>query len=93
MAKISQRPTISVEAVFVFSESELRALDALVGYGADSFLKVFYEKLGKAYMTPHEAGLRILFESIRSTVPQILKRADNARDAFNLGGEPPKEPS
>ena len=83
MARIKQAPTVSVEATFVLSEPELRALDALVGYGADAFLGVFYKNLGKAYMQPHEAGLRTLFESIRESVPQILRRADEARKAFS----------
>lgn len=60
----------------------MRAMDALVGYGVDGFLEVFYTKLGKAYMKPHEAGLRSLFESIRGTVPGILQRTDAARKAF-----------
>lgn len=82
MAKISPRATLDVRAQMDFSERELRALEALAGYGADSFLDVFYEKLGKAYMQPHEAGLRELFESIRSHVPLILDRADAARATF-----------
>ncbi|CDN60000.1 hypothetical protein I35_1477 [Burkholderia cenocepacia H111] len=65
-----------------FGESELRALDALTCYGIDSFLEVFYAKLGKAYLQPHEAGLRELFSSINTQVPTILRRADAAREAF-----------
>lgn len=79
MAEIVQKPRVEVSATMQFNEAELRALDALVGYGADAFLKVFYEKLGKAYMQPHEAGLRTLFESVRQTVPGILRRTDDAR--------------
>lgn len=66
----------------VFTESELRALDALVGYGHEGFLKVFYEKMGRHYLEPHEAGLISLFESIRKMVPPILRRTDDARKVF-----------
>ncbi len=82
MAEIVQRPQVEVSAVISFNESELRALDALAGYGDEAFLKVFYEKLGKHYMTPHEAGLRLFFNSIREIVPGILGRADDARRVF-----------
>ena len=82
MATIVQRPQVGVKAVMEFNEQELRALDALVGYGADGFLEVFYAKLGKAYMQPREKGLRELFESVRQTVPGILHRVDAARKAF-----------
>ena len=83
MAEIIQRPKVEVSATMSFSEPELRALDALVGYGVDPFLKVFYEKMGKSYMQPHEQGLRTLFESIRESVPSILRRADDARAVFS----------
>jgi hypothetical protein len=82
MAEIIQLPKVEVTATMSFSEAELRALDALVGYGSDAFLKVFYEKLGKHYMQPHEAGLRTLFESVRGVVPGILSRTDDARRVF-----------
>jgi hypothetical protein len=32
---------------------EAKALDALAGYGADGFLKVFYEHMGRAYLQPY----------------------------------------
>ncbi|MCX5478486.1 hypothetical protein OSH08_05690 [Kaistia geumhonensis] len=57
----------------------MRALDALVGYGVDAFLKVFYEKLGEAYMRPHEAGLRSLFKAIGRDVGPALMDVDQAQ--------------
>lgn len=83
MAEIVQRPKVEVTATMLFNEAELRALDALVGYGVDPFLEVFYAKLGKHYMQPHEAGLRTLFESVRQTVPGILRRTDDAHRVFS----------
>lgn len=83
MAEIIQKAKIEATATMRFSESELRALDALVGYGIDPFLTAFYEKMGKTYMQPHEAGLRTLFESIRSIVPGILSRTEDAKRVFS----------
>lgn len=82
MAKLTQRATIDLSVVFELSEAEVGALDALAGYGTDAFLKVFYEKLGQAYMTPYEAGLRSLFESVRDQLPPMLRAAKTAREAF-----------
>lgn len=82
MATIDCRPTIELKVTFALTEEEARAMDALVGYGDDAFVKAFYEKLGQAYMKPHEAGLRSLFQSIRNQLPGILSRVDSARKAF-----------
>lgn len=82
MANITTQPTVEASATIRFTEIELRALDALCGYGIDPFLKVFYEKMGEGYMKPHEAGLRSIFAEIRRVVPKIIDRADMARKAF-----------
>ncbi len=55
MAQITEHPTITLEASFKVTEAELRALDALAGYGDDAFIKMFYTDLGEHYMKPHEA--------------------------------------
>ena len=47
MAKFIGKPKITMNATFTVDEEELRALDALACYGDDSFIKHFYEKLGK----------------------------------------------
>lgn len=70
---------VDVKATMVLSEVELRALDALVGYGIEPFLKVFYEKLGKHYLQPHEEGLRALFKNIATVTPGPLRQATNHR--------------
>ncbi len=84
MSTIRQAPTVRVDMHLFITEPEARALDALVGYGIEPFLKVFYAQMGRHYMKPHEAGLRALFKTIRSEVPQILRRADAAKTAFAL---------
>lgn len=83
--KIDGRPNFNLQIVLTLNESEARALDALAGYGVDSFLKVFYANMGKAYLLPHEAGLRSLFEGIRDTsgLSSILDRAEKAQAVFD----------
>jgi hypothetical protein len=91
MANIDLRASVSVTVQFTISEEEARALDALVGYGDDSFIKeyedhffkIFYTRLGEHYMKPHEKGLRKFFQSIRDIMPGLLSRTDKARKTFN----------
>jgi hypothetical protein len=85
MAKVIGCGEIKGEVTLILSESEAKALDALVGYGAQNFLDVFYAHLGKAYLQPHERGLRSLFESVRTgegSVSQFLSKVHEARDVF-----------
>ena len=88
MAKIGAISTIGPRITIELNESEAAALDAIVGYGADSFIKAFYKELGRSYLEPHEAGLRSLFEAVRSgdaSVSQFLDRAKQARYVFANG--------
>lgn len=84
MSRLTQVPTVEVSATIKLTEPELRALDALIGYGADTFLAVFYTHMGKAYLQPHEKGLRSLFAAIQADLCPILNRADAAKKAFAL---------
>lgn len=77
---INFRPIVTVEASMTLDEGELSALDALVGYGTDAFLKVFYKEMGEAYLKPHEKSLRSLFEKIRQTAPQPLAHVRQMRN-------------
>ena len=81
---VSLRPhyKITVTTTMELNEAEMGALDALAGYGIDSFLKVFYDRLGKAYLQPYEAGLRSLFEKIRKEIPPALSKVEQARKAI-----------
>ena len=83
MAKIEEKSSVQVEAKFTVSEGELRALEALAGYGDDAFIEMFYKTLGKTYLQPHEKHLREFLKSIRSIATPILSRTDAARKAFN----------
>lgn len=85
MEKITLRRSISANMLIELTEEEAGALDALAGYGVDSFLAVFYNHMGRAYMQPYEAGLRSLFGYIRgaSGISSTLDRANNARRVFS----------
>ena len=72
---------ITVKASIDLNESQMRALEALVGYGTETFLQAFYEKLGKVYLSPHEHGLRTLFEQIREEIRPALAACDRATEA------------
>lgn len=90
MAEMKPQVDIELRVKTTLSEAECRALDALVGYGIEPFLKVFYEKMGKTYMQPHEAGLRSLFETVGRDVCPYLKSVDMARKVFREGKLPCK---
>lgn len=79
MATASSRPIITVAVSFTVDEEEIRALDALAGYGDDGFVKAFYEKLGTAYMRDHEQGLRRFLKTIRGIAGPAIARVDEAR--------------
>jgi hypothetical protein len=82
MAKLKSSPKVNVSITLELDEEEARALDALIGYGNDQFIKVFYEHMGTAYLKPHEKGLRTLFDCIRDVIPCTLARIDSARKQF-----------
>jgi hypothetical protein len=83
MADIIGRPTVQLHVAIQLTEMEARAIDALVGYGDDAFIKHFYDGLGKSYMDNYEGGLRSFFKSMREKLPGLLSKADNARKVFH----------
>lgn len=78
-AKTNISVNINFRVNLELNEPEARALEAMIGYGFESFKKVFYEKLGKSYMEPHEPGLKSLFESIREQVNPGLQEIDRTK--------------
>jgi hypothetical protein len=72
---------VDLTTTMKIDEEQLRALHALTLYGTDSFLKMFYDNLGKAYLSPHEKGLRSLFEDIKTVAPPALEAIKKARQA------------
>lgn len=80
MAKI-RNTSISVElkVTLELTEQEARALDGIFGYDVEAFLKVFYQRMGKAYVQPHEAGVRSLHATMRSILGKPLQMISDAR--------------
>lgn len=59
MAKLQHfTPRVTAEAIMTLDQDELRALDALVGYGVEPLIKHFYKYMGEHYLKPYEHGLR-----------------------------------
>jgi hypothetical protein len=85
MATSTPQAAIALSLTLTLNESEVRALDALMGYGIDPFLEVFYKHLGTHYMKPNEPGLRALFETMRPQCLRSIRRVDAARKAFQEG--------
>ena len=76
--------TITFGATITLNETEVRALDAIIGYGADAFLRVFKDKLGESYIRDHEAGVRSFFKAVGRDVLPALRDIDQARKDLNL---------
>ncbi len=80
------KPTVSFTLQLTLTEEEARALDAIVGYGDKAFLEAFYEKLGKAYLEPHEKGFISLAASVRYQLnPQLSTIKDVWKKIKELG--------
>ena len=92
MSRLTQIPKVGVDVAIKLTEAEMRALDALAGYGFDAFIEFFYKYMGTAYMKPHEAGLASLFDTIRSELPPILRRVDAAKKGLRPQGPDHQKP-
>lgn len=79
--QVDGRPEVKLEITIKITEVEARALEALGSYSVDTFVKHFYEFLGKTYMEPYEKGLRS-FLAGTSGLNTWLSRVDNARKEF-----------
>ncbi|SDQ99360.1 hypothetical protein [Pseudovibrio sp. Tun.PSC04-5.I4] len=90
MAQFKAVATVEAKAIITFGECELRALDAMTGYGIEAFLKVFYAELGEANMRPYEQDLRALFATLNPPVSEALAKVNQARrvleEASNKSG-------
>ena len=78
-AKVEIKTSVSIETTVVLTEIEVRALDALVGYGIDSFLANFYKNMGKHYMKPNEEGIRQVFKTVEEKIRPHLARINRIR--------------
>ena len=82
---------VSATITIRLTEDELRALHAIAAYGTDAFLSMFYVKMGRAYLEPHETGLRTLFAALSSETPQVTRCIDEARAAFKTPAKAARE--
>jgi hypothetical protein len=80
-AKVTTVVEFKVEVTL--TEGEVRALDAIAGYGADAFLKVFHKHLGSAYIRPFDNDFKELCEKIKTLRPAI-KAIRDAREKLGL---------
>lgn len=78
----SIKVTVELTAVVTMNESEIMALDGILGYNVDTFLKVFYEKMGEAYVKPYEKGVRSLHTNLKGKVSTIKSEMEDARKRF-----------
>lgn len=86
MEKIRSSSNLDVAIDIRLNEKEAKALLALTVYGTPEFLNTFYKNLGEHDLKPNEAGLKSLFETVKSELPKHLSRAEDARRAWD--GEP-----
>jgi len=77
---VKSQSKFDIEINITLTEVEARALRELTVYGSETFLKVFYEKLGRSTLEEHEKGLISLFETIRQELPKHLNKADQVRE-------------
>ena len=84
------KPGITLEFIanLALSETEARALNAITEYGIDSFLKVFYQHMGKEALTPYEKGLRSLFECVKDELRPMLLDINKARETLKKPAVP-----
>lgn len=73
---------VTVEAVLTLNLDELRALEALVGYGIDPLIKHFYQHMGESYLKPYEHGLRSFLQAAAKASTGIAA-ADEAQKALD----------
>jgi len=83
MARICGRPIVELKIALEMNEEEARALECIMSYDIESFLKIFYFNMGKAYLEKHEKGLRSLFETSRQPLSIWLSKADKSKELFN----------
>ncbi|TCU34114.1 hypothetical protein [Rhizobium azibense] len=79
MAQAFNKATIAFSTTLTLNEVEIQALEALVCYGADSFLEVFKKNLGTVYIRDHEDGIRSLFKAIGRDVLPAHRAIEIAR--------------
>jgi hypothetical protein len=75
----ASKATMDLKVKLVLTEQEARALYAITVYGPEPFLKWYYERLGRHYMSPYESGIKSLFTTVRNELPQHFSRFDKIK--------------
>lgn len=75
--------TVDVLATISLNASEIKALDALAGHGVDNFIALFYKNMGRAYLEPHEAGLRTFLKAVNGCA-EMVRSAEECREFLAL---------
>jgi len=82
MDKVRTTAALTGTINITLTEGEARALEAIVGYGSDVFVKWFYKNCGQHYLKPHEEAMRSLFKVLWAELPKQLRKFDDARAVF-----------
>jgi hypothetical protein len=77
--KTTIKTTVEFKVTLELNEAEARALEAIIGYGYQPFLKMFYEHMGKSYLSPYEKGAISLFEQ-RQIISYQLYNIDKVKE-------------
>ena len=85
MSLLVTKVRVHYECTLRLTETEMRALDALVGYGTEKFISAFYQKMGRCYLGPHVKGLTDLFEKVKDVGRPQLSQIDKAREVLKKG--------
>lgn len=98
MAKVVQyRPMVTATATITLDLDEMRALDALTGYGVDQLIEHFYKHMGKSYLEPYEHGLRSFLKAAASIslrgVDDMQRDLDNLEIERGKAKKPPVDES
>ena len=83
MAEIKNTVKLDFTSTLTLNETEMRALDAIIGYGFDGFIKCFKQHMGEAYIRGHEEGAKELFKAIGRDVGPALRKIDDIRKILN----------
>ncbi len=87
MAAVQNNLRIEYQIGLTLNETEARALDGLVGYGDDAFIKHFKENLGTHYIRDHVDGLKSFFKTVREQVLPELYEIDELRRTWRQAAE------
>lgn len=83
MEIIKSTSSIDFSVTIKLSEKEARALNAITFYGTKEFLETFYKHLGKNYLQPHEDGVKLLFETLKTEMSKHLDKFDKVRQEWS----------